>query len=481
MEKTHISHSIAKNTAFMTLASIGQKIISFVYFTIVARAIGVEGTGKYFFALSFTTIFVVFVDMGLTNVLVREAAKAKDRVGEYLRSVLFVKLFTGVAAYLAAIYIINLMGYPVETKHLVYLSGATMLFDSLHLTLYGVMRSLGDLRYEAISITGSQFLTLILGTTFLSFRLPIIFLILVFTVSSAANVIFISWVLIRKYKLRLTPSHEPAIASLFLRMAAPFALAAIFARVYSSIDTILLSRMAGDAAVGWYSIPYKITYAFQFVPLALVAAAYPRFSEYYAQNRKRLARVLEQSVKYLLLVVAPVAVGIYLLARDIILALYTAEYLPSVLPLRILIVSLVFSYLSFPIGAFLNACDRQRAQTAIVGFVMATNILLNLLLIPRFGVVGAAIAAFAGNALLTLLGSWFVPRIARVSLASIGKNVVQIGVSAAVMGAVVWLVHQHVHFTISILAGAVVYICMLFVTRAITRSDLAEACALVRA
>src|SRR3989338_10171951 len=86
-----MSHSIAKNTAFMTGASIAQKIISFVYFTLIARSIGVEGTGKYFLALSFTTIFVVFVDLGLSNVLVREAAKVRNNIQKYLSTILSVR------------------------------------------------------------------------------------------------------------------------------------------------------------------------------------------------------------------------------------------------------------------------------------------------------------------------------------------------------------------------------------------------------
>src|SRR3989338_7496412 len=103
-----MASSIAKNTALMTGASIGQRLIYFAYFTFVARMIGVEGTGKYFLALSFTTLFVIFVDLGVT-----------------------------------------------------------MLFDSLHLTMYGTLRAIGDLRYEAGSIIGSQFITMVLGTVFL--------------------------------------------------------------------------------------------------------------------------------------------------------------------------------------------------------------------------------------------------------------------------------------------------------------------------
>lgn len=475
-----MSNSIAKNTAFMTAASIGQKVISFVYFALVARNIGVEGTGKYFFALSFTTIFVVFVDLGFTNVLVREAAKAKEKIQQYFSTVLSLKIGFGILSYIAAIVVINLMGYPVETKQLVYLSALTMLFDSLHLSIYGVLRAIGNLKYEAIGIVGSQLTTLVLGSTFLYLGYPLIFLILAFTIPAFLNVVWAGSMLFWQYRIKLIPRYDAKIFKYLGKIAIPFALAAIFARVYSYIDSILLSKLAGDAELGWYSIPYKITYAFQFIPLALVAALYPRFSEYFVNDKKKLAYIFERGIKYLLIIVFPIAVGIGVLAKDIILLVFTEEYINSILPLQILLAGLVFSYISFPIGAFLNACNKQVTQTVIVAGVMVINIILNLLLIPRFGVVGAAISALVGNIILAKVGYWIVPKITKVSHWFIFKTNLQLLVSVIVMGLLVWFVNTKVHFVWAILAGALVYLVMLFITRAVTREQIKEAYLLIK-
>jgi O-antigen/teichoic acid export membrane protein len=469
-----MSHSVAKNTVLMTLASVGQKIISFVYFTVIARSIGVEGTGKYFFALSFTTIFVVFVDLGFTNVLVREAAKAKSKIQEYFSLILATKIVLAIFTYLAAVITINLLGYPIETRHLVYLSAVTMLFDSFHLTFYGVLRSIGDLKYEAISITVSQFLTLILGSIFLYFNFSLIYLIAGFTIPSAINALYAGIIVHYKYGINLKPRYDRVLFQRIAAITIPFAIAAILARLYSYIDSIILSRLAGDTAVGWYSIPYKITYAFQFIPLALVAALYPRFSEYYEHNQVRLVRTFQEGTKYLLLIVCPLAVGISVLAQDIILQIYTSDYLPSVLPLQILMAGLIFSFVSFPIGALLNACDRQKTQTMIVAGVLLVNIVLNIFFIPIYGIVAAAIAALVGNILLTVIGYLCIPRITPISHRFFLRTVLQVSLSTVIMGIVVFFIKDLAHFTIAILAGMVVYIAMLFFVRAISRSDVAE-------
>jgi O-antigen/teichoic acid export membrane protein len=472
--------SIAKNTAFMTLASIGQKLVAFVYFTLIARQIGADGTGKYFIALAFTTVFVVFVDMGFSNVLVREAAKAKEKMQQYFSTVLSIKVLFGVLTYLAVILAINLLGYSLEIRHLVYLSAVTMLFDSLHLTIYGILRAIGELKWEAIGILGSQTLTLIMGTFFLYTGRPLIFLILAFTIPSFLNVCYAAIVLRRKYRITLKPEFDRQVFKYLGRIAIPFALAAIFARVYGYVDSILLSKLVGNEAVGWYSIAHKITYAFQFIPLALIAVLYPRFSEYFERDKKKLAYIFERGLKYLLLIAFPIAVGIGVLAQDIVFYLYTPEYANSVLPLQVLMSSLVFSFVSFPIGAFLNACNKQVTQTVIVAIVMIVNVALNLVLIPRYGLVGAAVAALVGSIMLSKLGYWVVPKITRISHAFITKTILQLILSSSLMGLAVWFVNSQVHFIFAVLTGVAIYPLMLFLTRAVTKENMREAYILIK-
>ena len=66
-----------------------------------------------------------------------------------------------------------------------------------------------------------------------------------------------------------------------IAFALPFALAGIFTKVYSYIDTVLLSSFLGSKAVGYYSIPSKITFAFQFIPMAFSAALFPAMSKFF--------------------------------------------------------------------------------------------------------------------------------------------------------------------------------------------------------
>jgi len=441
----------------MTLASVGQKILSFLYFTFIARMVGAEDTGKYFLALSFTTIFAVITDFGLSPSLNREVARKPEEASKHLGSVLAVKTLLIAGTYVVMMLVASLLEYSAEMQLLIALSGITMIFDSLHLSFYAVLRGLHKLKYEALAIVMSQFTTLCIGTVALLLGQPLMWLIIAFIISSFLNVLYASYMLRYKAHVRITLGwNRPLIASL-LMAAFPFALAGIFARVYSYSDTVFLSKLAGNAAVGWYSIPNKITFAFQFIPLALSAALYPRMSEAFVSDRAHLTYLFERAMKYLIIVAMPIAVFLGVLSQEIILTIYTAEYAPAIVPMQILLASLLFAFIDFPVGSLLNGCNRQGTQTTAMGIAMAVNVATNIMLIPSYGVIGAAIAALCGNITLFVVGYVFVPKIARIHQGRLLAWIFATGLLAAVIGALMWFGKSIIPWYLTLVIGGVLY------------------------
>lgn len=406
--------SVAKNTAYMTFASVGQKILSFLYFTFIARMVGAEDTGKYFLALSFTTIFAVITDFGLSPSLNREVARKPEEATRHLSSVLGVKMVFMMVTYIVMMVVAALLDYSSEMRLLIALSGITMIFDSLHLSFYSVLRGMHKLKYEALAIVLSQLSTLIIGSVALLLHQPLVWLIIAFIISSFLNVCYAGYMLRYRAGVQLRIRWESTLIKSMLVVAFPFALAGIFARVYSYSDSVFLSKFADTTAVGWYSIPNKITFAFQFIPLALSAALYPRMSEAYMCDKPHLTYLFERAMKYLIIVAMPIALFLGVFSEEIILSIYTAEYAPAIIPMQILLASVIFAFIDFPVGALLNGCNRQTMQTIAMGIAMVVNVTTNILLIPSWGVIGAAVAALLGNVVLFVAGYMFVPRIALV-------------------------------------------------------------------
>ncbi len=162
--------NIARNTSYFTFALILQKIISFTYFTLIARALGPEDLGKYYFAISFTTIFAIFIDLGLANVLTREIAKSKEQAEKLLANIIAIKIPLTFIATISAIIIVNLMGYSSVVRQLVYLSAICMILDSFTSTFFSTLRGFHNLLYESIASVIFQIIVIITGLMILKLK-----------------------------------------------------------------------------------------------------------------------------------------------------------------------------------------------------------------------------------------------------------------------------------------------------------------------
>ncbi|MFA6422549.1 MAG: flippase [Candidatus Buchananbacteria bacterium] len=468
------SHSLAKNTTFFAAAMAIQKVLSFLYFALVARGIGVENTGKYTFALSFTTIFAIVLDLGLTQILIRESARDKEKSQKYLAGVLGFKLLASFIIYGAVILIINLMGYPQITKELVYVSGFVMLLDSFSLTFYGMIRGKQNLSFESMGIVINQFIVLVIGFIVLKLNLGLVPLMAVYLIGSIFN--FAYSILLLRFKFGYKPalSFKLDIFKTILKIAMPFAIAGIFVRIYSSIDVVMLSKMADDRAVGIYSVAMKIVFALQFVATAFSASLYPAFSKYFVESKELLAKNFVKSIYYLMILSLPLVTGVIMIADKVITPIFGQEYSSSIEPLKILIFSLIFVFLCFPLGAMLNACDKQSRNTVNLGITALFNIVLNIFLIPQFSYMGAAASSLASYGLLFILDIWGIEKIIKYDkkflIISFLKNLV----ACVVMAVIIFLLRDWLNFIIVILIAIVVYFVFLYLIRGFNKEDINE-------
>lgn len=462
-----MAYTVAQNTSLYTIASVAQKAVSFVYFTIVARLIGTVNTGQYFIAISFTTIFAVIADFGFAPILTREAAKHEQDSERFLTTVLGAKTLFGILAYGLVILSSWLLGYSPELRLWIALSGITMLFDSWQGAFYGVLRARRNLLYESIGIVGSQIVTLVIGTIALFLHAPLYWLIIAYTVASALSMVYSAMMLHVVYGLRYRLVFDSAIFKQFLWVATPIAAAGIIGRLYSYTDSIMMSKMLPGQDLGWWSVPYKITFAFQFIPAALSASVYSVMSMLTVSEPNKIGELFVKSWRYLFLVVFPLSVGLGVIAKPVIVRLYGISYLPSVPVLRILLISLIFSFLTIITGALLNATNRQMTQTMLLTFALVSNVLLNIYFIPHYGIVGAAISACLSNLLLCALGLYFVARVTPFSLPTLASYAMRILIAAFGMGVIAYVLVQHFNFIAVIVVAVACYAILLFLFKGV--------------
>lgn len=463
---------IAKNTTYLTIAFIIQKTFSFLYYTYIARQIGDESLGKYGWALALTGIFALFIEFGLGPVLTREVARTKDKAKEYLGNVIGIKIIFAVVVLLVLYATIGIMDKPQVTKVMVYLASILIILDSFTFTFYSLFRAFQILRYEAIGIVIYQALIVISGVIVIALKLPLPFLIGAIMVGSLFNFIYSFTLVIKKAQIKPRLRFNKKVLSFLLKIAIPFALAGIFVKASTQIDVVLLGNLAGDRFTGWYLIPSKITNALTVLPGAFATSFFPAMSYYFIVSRERLARIFERAMGYLLIISLPISAGVIVLADKIVLGMYGSVFEASIQPLKIFMISLVFIFLNFPVGNLLNACNKQTINTINMGIALVVNIILNIILIPKYTFMGASIAALATAVLLLGLGLPWVSTIIYYSKKYILVRFLKTLFSGSVMAGFILFFRSQINILVLIFIGALVYLGVLYILRGITKDDI---------
>ncbi len=474
-------NSIAKNTSFFTLASIIQKIISFSYFAILARWLGPEDLGKYYLAISFTTIFAIIIDLGLANVLTRETARlsgadddaSKAEKQDFFRAVLAIKLPLALIALLSVIGVSLLMPYSELVRTLIYISAFSMIFDSFTMHCWAYMRGHHVLKYESLGIVLFQSVAFVAGYLSLRAGLGLIYQIGVMALASTVNVLYAAITLRLNFRVSFRPLFDVARIKRIATIALPFGLFAVLQRLYMFLDTLILSAIAGEYAVGIYQVSFKLVFALQFLPMAFIASLYPAFARYFRENREQLMVSFERAMNYLVMISLPISVGTIALSAEV-LGFFRPEYMAAIWPLRVAMLALFFIFINFPIGSLLNACDHQKTNTRNMAAGLLVSVACNLLLIPRFGALGASITIFISNLLMFVLGMFAVPSIIKLRLEKIMPVLFKSMAAAIVMAAFSWYAREYVLIFINVAISAIIYAGCLFAFGAFRKEDVAS-------
>jgi len=465
------AQKITANTSSFMVALVLQKLLSFVYFTILARTLGVEGTGQYFFAVSFATMFSVLMDLGLTPVLIREVAKDEENGLKWFHQIFSLKLFTIFLTAIILLVVDSIIYWQDAVRNLVYLTTAIVTIDSFTLLFYGYIRGKQSLRYEAWGTIIFQLVVMVMGLSLMRVTDSVLILLSVLFTASLFNLLFSFFILKKKFKLKFKIYYNREFIKKIAAITLPFALAAIFAKVYAYMDTFLLKMFMGDEPVGFYSIAYKVTFSLQFIPLAFVAALYPAFSHYFKDDYERLKQTFVRAFNYLSFIALPITFGIIALAPEIVHKLYTEQFTYSILPLQVLIASIPFLFVNFSLSSFLNASNRQLINTRNLGIVMVVNVLLNLFFIPRLGIWGASLASSVSTLLLFGLNLTAVLRVVRVKFSLFFPLLISLLSSALMYLAILYIKTLTVWY-LSIIIGAIIYLILMMLLRAIKKQDL---------
>ncbi|SEL83930.1 Membrane protein involved in the export of O-antigen and teichoic acid [Maribacter orientalis] len=192
-----------------------------------------------------------------------------------------------------------------------------------------------------------------------------------------------------------------------LKESWPFGLATLFAFIYVQSDIIMVKYLAGDEQAGYYNVGYVILTAILLIPSILFGKfLLPKYHRWANQDKPKFYKVYKLS-NILMLILGILAMLFILIGSEtFIILVFGIEYYDSIVLMNILAFCVPISFLTYSFGAVLVTRKHMRLKVVFMGSVAVFNILANLLLIPKFGPKGAALATVGSNILLMALYFW---------------------------------------------------------------------------
>lgn len=381
---------ILANTFYLSIADIGSKLASIVLYVVMARKLGDEKFGVFTFAFSIATLATTFGGFGQATVLTREVSRDRSRVHDYLPNTLGLMTAVTVPALLLASTILSLAGTDRETRTTLELLGVGVTADLLAAACFATLQAYERLgAIPAIQIP-QRVLTAVLGVAAVVGGAGVVAVAAVYAGSSMLA-FATTLVVVRRLarpRFRLSPRRWVSL----MRAAAPVGMAAVFFTVLFRLDMILLGSLQSRADVGEYGAAYRVLEATLFLSWAVTGAFYPVFSRLRRSSEPPLRPVFERSLKLLVSLTLPLAVAAAALGPALVRLLYGAEFQEAGRALVLLAPTIALYPPCYLAGMLLVSQDRQRVITWTYGLAALGNLLLNLLLIPRWSLHGAAVS-----------------------------------------------------------------------------------------
>jgi len=401
-----VGERVASNAALLIVSRILSRLVGLGVILLITRLLGAEGFGEFSFAFSFVGLFVAVVGMGLTPLVTREMSRERERAGTLLASVLVLRLAVLLPGLLALVWITRaVIGDPARWTP-IYLAAASVFTVSFTGTLNGAFRAFEQTQYELLSFVSSKVILLVLCILCYLGGAGLTVVVGAFAVASVVEFL-ISGVLVRTRVVRSGYRVSAETVREVLTRSIPFALTAVVGVIYFRIDTVMLRFLKGDLMTGWYGGAYRFVEAVVFVPEMMAAALLPVLARRFVRGEPT-AGVFARSFRLFFTLALPFALGATFLPRVTRLLGAGFEGSEEVLPL--LGWTLFFLFLNFLMVTALNAAERQRWVTVALGAGAVANVALNLLLVPRWGHMGAGAATLISTALVFLAEVWAVSR-----------------------------------------------------------------------
>jgi O-antigen/teichoic acid export membrane protein len=467
--------------ARMAVAAISSLVVSLI----IARSLGVQSMGTYSFMIWVAGTIASLSSLGLPDAIAKYVAEYKSSgdhglAARIARTIVVVQiLVTGMA------FLIGVGIWPIFERHhvvLILLALATTVPNALQQTLLGLLEGTQRFDLQVIGTVGGAICQIAIVVVFALFQATILGFLMASLLSSLA-LAGLTFYLCRPMLQSQTATKDqripPAISKRILSFSITvYGLWMLNLIVCDKSELFFLRIFKSPAEIAYYSIAFALTARLSTAGDGISFVLFPVFITRYVQTGKEgLREVYGKSMRYLQMLMVPICFwGIPIAPRLVIFA-YGGQYAHVAPVTQVLLVALLFTVTMTANTSIIFTMDRQNSLLWLMALVASLNIALDFILVPRYAALGAAFAngicqAFAACGLVLIVqrllpGSF--PFIASLKIFFAGAiSAVPILFADSMMRVGI------MGLCVSMIAAALIYICLLGGLRAITKDELED-------
>lgn len=402
-----LKNKTLRNAGWIIGGRLINKVLVFFVGVLTARYLGPGNYGLIDYAAAYTTFFASLCNLGINSVIIKDFVDHPEEQGTAIGTTLVLRAVSSGLSALVIVGIVFLVeGNEPVTLAVVALSSLGLIFqvfDSFKQWFQYRLQS----KYAAIAtviaylaVSVYKILLLAWGKSVIWFALATsvdyialaVCLILAYRHNQGPHLAF-SW---KKAKQLLTSSHSYILSGLMIS-------------IYAATDKLMLKQMMDETAVGYYGLAVSLSTAWGFVLEAIIDSVYPSVIQAHGKDQQSFLRKNRQLYALVIYGALGVSSVICVFAEPIVWLLYGKAYAPAVLPLRIVVWYTAFSYLGGARNAWIVSENKQKYLKYLYCGAAVINVVLNSLLIPQYGTVGAAAASLVTQISTTVLLPALIP------------------------------------------------------------------------
>lgn len=398
---TNTKQTIIKNTFWLFASESAARLLKLALIVYAARVLGASSWGVFSYAISVGALLMIFSDMGINNLLVIEMSQKKTGFQNLISTMLLFKVSILSVSTLLVIFISPIISNIPEAATLFPIIAVIFFFDVMREIGLTINRALEKMERDMVVKTVTNALILGIGILLLKIEVSPKSVALAYAIGSAVGFATIAF-MIRKHVKEFLGAGDVKLLGTIVKTAWPFVFIIFLGTIMGNTDIYMLGVWKDPTEIGLYASIQRIQSFIVIIPSTIAIAIFPLMSRLIITDKTQSRMVLEKTLVLIMLIGLPIALGGMILADQIVLSVFGQGYLGAIPIMQVLMLMMLASFPLFLLSNAILTHNKQKELVPVYMLGILVNILLNFLLIPQFGAVGAAVATLVSTGTITI-------------------------------------------------------------------------------